>query len=146
MRLPLTLLLAFVGVVAAIPAIASDLSFQDAARQCGASAEVHPFRVRFLIGQHATYVFAEDTQFTQCLSKEADAKDENGNERRYSLGANLDRAVRECGDHFGRPNGFIVDFKSERGYLSAHLGTGYNKSQACVAMITGLLQGFGAKR
>lgn len=91
-------------------------------------------------------MFAEDTQFTRCLSKEADAKDENGNERRYSLGANLDRAVRQCGDHFGRPNGFIVDFKPEQGYLSAHLETGYNKSQACVAMIAGLLPGFGAKR
>jgi len=147
MRLPFALLLAFIGVTALpLPATASDVSFQEAARQCGTSVEAHPFRVRLLIGQQATYVLVADTAFTRCLSKEADAKDDDGNERRYSLGANLDRAIRQCGERFGRPNSFIVDFKPEQGYLSARLEPGYSKSQACVAMIAGMLPGFGAKK
>ena len=140
-------LLVFSGVVASpLPAVASDSSFQEAARQCGTSAEVHPIRVRLLIGQRPTYVFAEDTPFPRCLSKEADAKDVDGNERRYSLGASLERAVRQCGDHFGRPDSFIVDFKPKQGYLNVHLEPGHSKSQVCVAMMAGMVPAFGAKK
>lgn len=131
-----------------LPVIADDLPFYEAIRQCSASTDGHPFRLRVLTGKRTTYLFEQTTPFTQCLSLEAAAKDGNGNERQRSLGVQLERAVGMCEAKFGPIGAFFIDFKPERdGDFSVHRSPDSNAANGCVAFFSLAIQprGFGAK-
>ncbi|WP_152524434.1 MULTISPECIES: hypothetical protein [Ralstonia] len=129
--------------------MADDLPFYEATRQCSVSADAHPFRLRVLIGERTTYLFDQDTAFTRCLSREAAAKDENGNQRRRSLGVQLENAVRMCETKFGPIGSFFIDFEPARdGDFSVHRSPDSTKAHGCVAFFSLVIQprGFGAQR
>lgn len=134
--------------VAASPvALASDQNFYEVARACRATAEAHTFRIRFSTDRQPRFVFTEDTLLTKCLAQGASPNDEEGNPRRYSLGAYLKRAVAECGAKFGSAGDFNADFSPEpQGHFSVRIGPESNKARACIAVLTALIQPFGAKQ
>ena len=149
MRSLLLPLIAFITFAASAPVMAGDLNFYEAAHQCAALTDAHPFRVRVLVGKRSTYSFEEDTPFSRCLAREAEAKDENGNERRRSLGAQLERMVELCGTKLGRTGSFYFDFTPRPdGYFSAESGPEPSKTRSCIALFAMVSKpmGFGAKQ